>query len=86
MIKDQSDLNDESQDLFHDSNDELQWPFQSSSDQDIYKYVLSNDPSFLSSSQCLIQEEICADLNFEFACIETLESHDLSVEVKNSVQ
>ena len=54
MIKDESNLNDESQVLFHNSNDELQWPFQSSSDQDIYKDVLSSYPSFLSSFECLI--------------------------------
>lgn len=67
-----------------DSN--LQQSFQSSSDQDIYKDVLSIFPSFLSSFEFLIQEEIRAYQNFEFACIETLQSYDLSVEVKNSVQ
>jgi hypothetical protein len=70
----------------YEVDNNLQQSCQSSSDQDIYKDVLSSFPSFLSSSEFLIQEEICADQNFEFACIETLESHDLSIEVKNSVQ
>ena len=52
----------------------------------IYEDVLSSYPSSLSSSEFLIQEEICADQNFEFSCKETLNSHDLSVEVKNSVE
>ena len=47
---------------------------------------MSNYPSSLSSSEFLIQEEICVDHNFEFTCEETLKSHDSFVEVKNSVK
>lgn len=70
----------------HEVNNNLQQCFQSSSDQDIYKDVLSSYPSFLSSSEFSIHEEIFADHNFVFSCIETLKTHDLSVEGKSSVQ
>ena len=40
IIKDQSNLNDESQVLFHDSNDELQWPCQILCDLVNDEYIL----------------------------------------------